>query len=81
MYTKEKFGKELKKRIESREEVSDIGNWAYFMYSQHRREIDRDFRDLLITLGGMEMGPEFERSYEELDQIADKLIAGEDVKL
>jgi len=51
------------------------------MYSQHRREMDKEFRDLLITLGGMEMGPEFERSYEELNNIADKLIAGEDVKL
>ncbi|MCX5923274.1 MAG: hypothetical protein NTU89_01775 [Candidatus Dependentiae bacterium] len=81
MYTKEQFGKELKERIQGMDDVGDIGNWSYFVYSQYRREMDQDFRDLLITLGGMEMGPEFERSYEELDQIADKLIAGEDVKL
>ena len=77
MYTRQQFGLELKEKVKNCALISDIGNWSYFMYSQHRREIDRDFRDLLITLGGMEMGPEFERSYEDLDQIADRLIAGE----
>jgi len=81
MHKKEQFGQELKVRIKSKESVGDIGNWSYSLYSQYRREMDRAFRDLLITLGSMGMGPEFERSYEELDQIADRLIAGEDVKL
>lgn len=81
MYTKEQFGQELKVRIKNKADVSDIGDWSYSVYSQYRKEMDRTFRDLLIALGGMSMGPEFERSYEELDQIAQKLIAGEDVKL
>ncbi len=81
MYTRKQFGQELKIRIKNKQDVGDIGNWSYSMYSQYRREMDMTFRDLLITLGGMSMGPEFERSYDELNDIADRLIAGEDVKL
>lgn len=81
IYTQQEFGQELKERIKRKEDVGDIGNWSYFMYSQYHKDMDRAFRDLLITLGGMGMGPEFERSYEELDKIADKLIAGENVQL
>ena len=38
------------------------------------------FQEFLTDLGGMSAGPEFERSDEELNQIADTLIAGEDIK-
>ena len=37
--------------------------------------------ELLLTLNKMELGPEFAYTYEELEQIADDLIAGKDVKL
>jgi hypothetical protein len=33
--------------------------------------------DFLVTLGMMELGPEFEYSYEELNEIADRLLAGD----
>ncbi len=81
MYSREEFGLQLKKRIKNNESIIDIANWSYSMYSQYRGEIDKNFRDMLLALGGMGMDPEFERSYEELNQIADKLIVGEDFKL
>ena len=83
MYTKKQFGKELKDKITRREEISAIGAWSHNLYYDCISEIDEnsELRRFLIQLGTMEMGPEFERSYEELDEIADRLIAGEDVKL
>jgi hypothetical protein len=81
MYTRKQFGQELKKRIKQQQSVVDIGMWAYDMYYEHICDIDTNFSSFLISLSAMEEGLGFERSYEELDQIADRLIAGEDVKL
>lgn len=82
MYTQRKFGIELKEKIAKAELVSDIAGWCHNLYYDYISDvIDTDFGELLLQLGTMEMGSEFERSYEELDQIADRLIAGEDVKL
>lgn len=81
MYTRQQFGKELKEKINKKVDIYDIGRWSYSMYYEHMLEIDDDFREFLINLNAMEDGPELEYSYEELEDIADKLIAGEDVKL
>lgn len=80
-YTREEFGLKLKEKIKNKEDVADIGDWAFSMYYEYMLEIDDDFQDFLTDLGGMSADPQFERSYEELDKIADKLIAGENVKL
>lgn len=65
------------------ENIAAIGAWAHDVYYEHIFEIDSksNLRKFLLQLGTMEIGPEFERSYEELNDIADRLIAGEDVKL
>ena len=81
MYTKEQFGKELKQMLVKREKISIIGQWAHSKYMEHILDIDPKLQEFLLDLNTMEMGPEFEYSYEELDEIADKLIAGEDVTL
>lgn len=81
IYTRQKFGLELKEKIKNTENVESIGLWALSMYYEHMLEIDDNFQDFLTDLGGMSASPEFERSYEELNDIADRLIAGEDVKL
>ena len=81
MYIKQQFGKELKEKINKKVDIYDIGRWSYSMYYEHMLEIDDDFREFLINLNAMEDGPEFERSYEELEDIADRLIAGKDVQL
>jgi len=81
VYTREQFGKELKQRLTNKEAIESIGNWAYTIYLHHVREIDDTFGDMLIILNFMSLGPEFAFSYEELNQIADDLIAGKEVKL
>ena len=81
VYTRQKFGLELKEKIKNRENVESIGRWVLNMYYEYMLEIDDDFQEFLKDLSGIAEGPEFERSYEELDQIADKLIAGENIKL
>ena len=81
MYTKVQFGKDLKQRVSERESVKFIGRWAHSMYLDWLDYKDLDFLNLLLTLNTMDLGPEFAFTYEELDQIADDLIAGKDVKL
>ncbi|MGB8367420.1 MAG: hypothetical protein WCD44_03615 [Candidatus Babeliales bacterium] len=81
MYTRKQFGRELKTQIEKKHPVSKIGEWAHTVYLQHIEDIDLDFRDILLTLNTMELGPEFAFSYEELEQIAGDLIVGKNVKL
>lgn len=76
-YTRQDFGLELKEKIKNKENVESIGRWAYEMYAEHNDDIEDDFSMFLITLNAMEAGPEFEFSYEKLDKIADRLIAGE----
>lgn len=81
MYTKKMFGTELKERVLKKQDITEIGHWAYWTYLEYIKDIDLDFREILLTLNGMEDGPEFAFTYEELNQIADDLIAGKDVKL
>ncbi|MCX5923793.1 MAG: hypothetical protein NTU89_04520 [Candidatus Dependentiae bacterium] len=80
-YTKKEFGLELKEKIKNKEDAELIGRWALNMYYEHILETEDEFKDFLKDLGGMSADPQFERSYEELNEIADRLIAGEDVKL
>jgi hypothetical protein len=75
------FGTELKERVLKKQDITEIGHWAYWIYLEYIKDIDLDFREILLTLNGMEDGPEFAFTYEELNQIADNLIAGKDVKL
>ncbi len=77
IYTRQQCGKELKDKIQNKVDVATIGRWAYAMYSKHMCDIDDDFKRFLKNLDAMDAGPEFKLSYEELDQIADRLIAGE----
>jgi len=81
MYTKVQFGKDLKQRVLEKEKVEFIGKWAHSAYWEHILNIEEDLIDIALDLSTMELGPEFAYSYEELDQIADDLIAGKEVKL
>ena len=80
-YTKQKFGIELREKINNKFETEEIGSWAFSMYIKHMQEIDLSLSVIILKLAIMEQGPEFARSYEELEKIADRLIAGKDVKL
>lgn len=81
MYTRKQFGIDLKAQIKKRQPISKIGEWAHTIYLKHIEDIDLEFRDILLTLNTMELGPKFSFSYEELEQIADDLIVGKNIKL
>lgn len=79
MYTKEHFGKELKDKILKKEDIAAITCWIYSLYLD--KDVEDSLNDLFLVSSLMNDGSEFEYSYEELENIADRLIAGEDVKL
>lgn len=79
--TKQDVGYELKRLIEEQSDIKLISNWAHTLYMQYLTDAGSNLDEVLLVLVMMNAGPEFERSYEELNEIADKLIAGEDVKL
>lgn len=81
MYTKIQFGKDLKDRIIKRQNIVEIGSWAYKIHLDYFDVNDRAILDLLLRLSMMELGPDFAFTYEELNQIANDLIAGNDVAL
>ena len=81
MYTKIQFGNDLKQKISKRENLEAIGYWVYSVYLDWLDCNDLDFLNLLLDLSTMELGYQFALSYEKLDQIADDLIAGKNVKL
>lgn len=76
MYARADFGKELKKRATQKQDVSEIGAWAYDIYLGDSDVNDVEFLNILLILNCMENGPEFALSYKRLNEIADDLIAG-----
>jgi hypothetical protein len=80
-YTREQFGKELKQRLDDKETMESIAHWTLIIYLDHCLDIDNTFIDILLMINRMEDDPAFAFSYEELNQIADDLIAGKEVKL
>ena len=81
MYTRVKFGTDLKKRLSKGQGIIEIGEWAYDIFLDHCDENDVVFLKLLLTINKMELGPEFAFTYEELIRIANDLIVGKDVRL
>ena len=83
MYTKKDIGQGLKQQLLQKKTAEEIGAWAVAEYYENVLNIDSesDIRSFLLHLGTMEEGQQFEYTYEELNNIADRLIAGEDVKL
>jgi len=81
MYTKTQFGNELKKYLREKLDTLEIGKLSHTTYFNLSSNEDTNFLKLLMHLGAMELGTEFAFSYKELEEIADDLIAGKDVKL
>ena len=81
VYTREYFARELKNRMQQGQAAEEIGAWAYKVYFFYLGKLDSDFEQMLKALAVMEEGPGFAFTYEELNQIADDLLAGKDVKL
>lgn len=81
MYTKAAFGYDLKKLALQRENIVEIGIWAYSIYLEYCDQLEPGLSKIMLGLSGMELGPEFARSYETLNKIADDLIAGKNIDL
>ncbi|MBI2353405.1 hypothetical protein HYV11_04160 [Candidatus Dependentiae bacterium] len=79
MYTREKFGIDLKSKVNKREDIIAIAHWAYSLYLE--QDVEESLNDIFLALASMEENYQFEYSYDELLDIADRLIAGEDVTL
>ena len=80
--TRKEFAEELKRLVDKKENMQQIALWIHKVYvSYYDNDKDSKFYDILYNLMMMDAGPEFEYSYEELRNIADRLIAGEDVTL
>ena len=80
MYTKVQFGVDLKV-LKRTQDPHEIGKWAFSTYWEHVTDLEHDVRAIALTLNTMEDGPEFAFTYEELNEIADDLIVGKDVRL
>lgn len=81
MYTKVQFGSDLKEILKKTQAPHEVGKWAFSTYWDHVTNLENGVRAIALTLNTMEDGPEFAFTYEELNQIADDLIAGNDVRL
>ena len=79
--TRKEFGEQLKKMVSERQALDKIGDWAHSVHMDWPGCEDIKFLKFLIALGTLELGPEFAIPYEELDKIADDIIAGKDVEL
>jgi hypothetical protein len=76
--TREEVGLQLKEKIQKKENIYWIGQWAWFLYSDYIGYLDDDFSEFLSDLSLMQT-PGYELSYERLDHLADKLLAGQQV--
>lgn len=82
MYTRVAFGKDLKVKVTEKQDVSNIGIWAYDVYlSRDIDDNDVEFLNILLTLNCMDNGPEFALSYKRLNEMADDLIEDRTVNL
>lgn len=81
MYTKVQFGFDLKEILKKTKDPYEIGKWAFSTYWEHITDLEHGIRAIALTLNTMEDGPEFAFTYEELNKLADDLIAGNNVNL
>jgi len=81
MSIQKQFGLQLKQYLLQNKSIDQMAPWLYDCYINFQRDQNPSFKDLLYELMMMDSGPEFELSHEKLHEIADKLIAGEDVTL
>ena len=79
--TRQQLGEYLKKLIIEKATIDNIAFWAHSLYLDVEYGQDDILDNIIYSLMMMDAGPEFEYTYEELNDIADRLIAGEDVKL
>ena len=73
MYTKEKFGNDLEKRLSNGFDVKGISTWAYEKYLSNGSGLDKNLSRVIMSIVAMDEGPEFEYTKEELLELARSL--------
>lgn len=81
MLTKKQFGRELEKRVLSKQSISDIAQWVQSIYQEGVSDADFNFLDLLLTLSILDGGPDDGYDDEDLLEIAELLMDGQDIEL
>jgi hypothetical protein len=74
MCSKGKLGKELSMMLNNHYSIIRISNWSFDAYENHCRELTPELENIIKRLSFMEIGPQFEYSCDELQQLAKKLI-------
>jgi len=80
IYTKRKFGFDLKSKNKENPAISGISAWAFDLYNSPNIEFENGLDRVLFKLIAMEEGPEFCLSPEKIDSLADELIFSEQQK-
>ena len=73
VYTKAEFGKDLKWKLTQTQNIEEIKDWAFKILFRFPYEIEKDLKDILLTLAIIDNKPEFKLSIEEIKQLADDL--------
>jgi DNA-directed RNA polymerase subunit RPC12/RpoP len=74
MVTKQELGEQLKSLLASESDIVKISRWAFRLYSNNRQNLDPSMEEILECLFSIEDDPQFEYPYDELQQLAKKLI-------
>lgn len=72
---KKMIGEELKSELAKGYDIIKISRWAFHIFSENIRKLDPYSREILEKLFAMEDDPQFELTEDELQDIADELIA------
>ena len=81
LYDRLEFAKELRQHVRKKTLIDSISQWAYNVWMWKETTNDDILKDIAYHLSMMCCDECFEYSYDELNDIAHRLIIGEEVKL
>ena len=77
LFTKQDFGKFLLQAIEKSTNVQEVSRQTYELYLDHGRNFEPGLYEIVQGIMLIELGSEFQYSFEELSEMAIKLIQSE----
>ena len=78
MYTKHRFAEELLAELENNADADHIAKWCYLRYLDEHH-LEAGLSEVMDRVYGMDAGPEFEMSEEELRKLAASLQANDEL--
>ncbi|MDV3347063.1 hypothetical protein D0962_21090 [Leptolyngbyaceae cyanobacterium CCMR0082] len=73
IYSKKNFAEDLKRKLQGDYSAEELSQWAHLLRIDRYREIDFELNSIIRQIDGMDMGPEFELSEEELWNLVEEL--------